>query len=59
MPTPREQALSIGTEASKFREGAEHDAAEPPQPKEQDWRANPKNPSDGGNEPFKVTSQGG
>jgi hypothetical protein len=60
MPSPREQALSIGTDASQFREAGETGAGAHvvPEPKEPDYRANPKNPPDG--EPqAKITNKGG
>lgn len=59
MPSPREQALSIGTDPAKFREAAAQDATLPPEPKGQDYAANPKNPRDDGDPPYKITSQGG
>lgn len=49
MPSPREQALKIGTTPAKFH--AEADEGTPagvPEPSEPDYRANPKNPKDDG-----------
>lgn len=49
MPSPREQALKIGTVPEKFRsEADEGKPASIPEPKEPDYRANPKNPRDDG-----------
>jgi len=49
MPTPREQAERIGTRPEKFRaEEGEGTPAGNPEPKEPDYRANPKNPKDAG-----------
>ncbi len=62
MPSPREQAISIGTEAGKFREARSVPEGLPPQcqqPREQDYRANPTNSTSEGPAPFKVGSQGG
>ena len=61
MPSPREQALSIGTDPSKFAEANAVGTGLPPEckePREGDYRANPLNPPDK-DEGFKVTKQGG
>jgi hypothetical protein len=60
MPSPREQALSIGTDPKQFREAADTGAGafEPKEPREPDYRVNPRNPPDGQAE-VKITNNGG
>lgn len=61
MPSPREQALKIGTDPSKFAEANAVGTGLPPEckePREADYSANPVNPKDK-DEGFKVSSRKG